>query len=90
LNIPFYKLQNQGLARVSSRSVFSPAGGKTQNKAAVEARQKQLFGMTLPSGGHKVQLYVLQEGKILGAGRTGNYGLFDPLFMSFAPSVLQI
>lgn len=37
--------------------------------------------MTLPSGGQKIQLYVHQEGKIFGAGRTDNCGLFDLLFM---------
>lgn len=44
--------------------------------------------MTLPSGGRKIQFYVYEEGDIFGADCTGNYGVFDPLFMSLAPSIL--
>lgn len=43
--------------------LFSPPCGKTQNKTPIGAHQKQLFGMALPSGGQKIQLYVHQEVK---------------------------
>lgn len=53
------------ITKLSRRSIFSPISGKTQNKSAIGAHWKQLFGMTLPSGGEKYSYTYTRKVKYL-------------------------